>query len=74
MQYSEPFFSKCTEFLKADILIGLCLCAFFFLFCHLFGGSPCTRCAGDLHVAVIYIPLSTVYLGKSHNKNKPPSQ
>jgi len=69
----QGFFQKCTEFLKADILIRLCLSPFFF-FCHLCGGSP-LRCAGDLHVAVIYCWLhpSIVYLGKSHNKPPFPS-
>lgn len=66
--HSDPFFQKCTEFLKADNLIRLCLSPLFFL--PSLWGSP-LRCAGDLHVPVIYccwLHPSIVYLGKSHNK------
>ena len=62
----QSLFQKWTEFLKADILIRLCLPPFF---CYLWWGPL----PGDLHVTVIYyllllywVSYSIVYLGKSH--------
>jgi hypothetical protein len=66
----QSLFQKCTEFLKAEILIRLCLPPFLSV---IFGGGPslviCMWLWSTTACCCINIgcPYSIVYLGKSHN-------
>ena len=68
------FFKSAPNFLRLTFWSGFVYLLSFLLLPSLWG-SP-LRCAGDLHVAVIYccwLHPSIVYLGKSHNKPPFPS-